>query len=104
MRTKSLLTTLVIPLVMGPGPGGARRRRPGEYKWTFCQPWVRPLANQAYQFFIDKTKEYTDGRVEIELFVDGLLGNHDETFHGVQDGSITIGTFLALRGLIPAAC
>jgi TRAP-type C4-dicarboxylate transport system substrate-binding protein len=101
MRTKSLLTTLVIPLVMALALAAPAAAAQAEYKWTFSQPWVRPLANQAYQFFIDKTKEYTDGRVEIELFVDGLLGNHDETFHGVQDGSITIGTFSPYVSLIP---
>ena len=102
MKTKSLLVTLAAALMLCivlavPGTASAK----AEYEWTFSQPWVRPLANKAYQFFIDKTREYTKGKVEIKLYVDGLLGNHDETFHGVQDGSMTIGTFSPYVNLIP---
>lgn len=102
MRTKALLSTLAGALLLAmvvafPGTASAD----AEHQWTFSQPWVRPLANKAYQRFIEKTKEYTNGRVEIKLYVDGLLGNHDETFHGVQDGSITIGTFSPYVNLIP---
>jgi TRAP-type C4-dicarboxylate transport system substrate-binding protein len=70
-------------------------------KWTFSQPWVRPLTNQFFRIFCEKVKEYTKGEVEIELYIDGLLANHDETFHGVQDGSITIGVISPYVNLIP---
>ncbi len=102
MKMKPLVTFLVAALLVGgilAAPGSAAAD--AEYQWTFSQPWVRPLANKAYQYFIDKTKEYTKGRVEIKLYIDGLLGNHDETFHGVQDGSMTIGTFSPYVNLIP---
>ena len=102
MKTRSFWTGIVAAALLAmvvAAPATAKAE--AEYQWTFSQPWVRPLANQAYQYFIDKTKEYTDGRVEIKLYVDGLLGNHDETFHGVQDNSITIGTFSPYVSLIP---
>lgn len=70
-------------------------------KWTFSQPWVRPLSNPYYKMFCDKVKEYTKGQIEVELYIDGLLANHDETFHGVQDGSITIGTISPYVNLVP---
>ncbi|MDR2745287.1 MAG: TRAP transporter substrate-binding protein [Desulfovibrio sp.] len=70
-------------------------------KWTFSQPWVRPLSNPYYVIFCDRVKEYTKGEIEIELYIDGLLANHDETFHGVQDGSITIGVISPYVNLIP---
>ena len=70
-------------------------------KWTFSQPWVRPLPNKFYTIFCDRVKEYTNGQIEIELFIDGLLANHDETFHGVQDGSITIGVISPYVNLVP---
>ncbi|WP_461209877.1 TRAP transporter substrate-binding protein [Desulfocurvus sp. DL9XJH121] len=92
----SALAGALLLAVVAVAPASA-----AEYEWTFSQPWVRPQANKAYQYFVDKTKEYTNGRVEIKLYVDGLLGNHDETFHGVQDGSITIGTFSPYVSLVP---
>lgn len=86
---------LLLALTMAPAAQAA------EYEWTFSQPWVRPLANQSYEYFIEKVAEYSNGRIEIKFYKDGLLGNHDETFHGVQDGSITIGTFSPYVNLIP---
>ena len=40
--------------------------------------------------FIDKVREYTDGAIEITLYSHGLMGTHDESFHGVRDGTIEI--------------
>lgn len=101
MKGRVFLTAIFATLLAGSlaAPGTASAK--AEYEWTFSQPWVRPLANKAYQRFIDKSREYTNGRVEIKLYVDGLLGNHDETFHGVQEGSITIGTFSPYVSLVP---
>ncbi len=70
-------------------------------KWTFSQPFVRPLSNKFYNIFCERVKEYTHGQIEIELFIDGLLANHDETFHGIQDGSITMGIISPYVNLVP---
>jgi len=72
-----------------------------EYEWTFSQPWVRPIADKVYESFCEKVKEYSHGRIEIKFFPGGLLGNHDESFHGVQEGSITIGSFSPYVKLVP---
>jgi len=72
-----------------------------EHEWTFSQPWTRPIANQVFHDFVKKVDKYTDGQVEIKFYENGLLGNHAETFHGVQDGSITIGVFSPYAEIIP---
>ena len=72
-----------------------------KYKWSFSHPWTRPLADRGYQLFIDKVKEYTNGAIEIELFSNGLLGTHDESFHGVRDGSIEIAALSPYVNLVP---
>lgn len=72
-----------------------------EYEWTFSQPWTRPIANKVFHDFVKKVDDYTDGQVEIKFYENGLLGNHSETFHGVQDGSITIGVFSPYAEIIP---
>lgn len=72
-----------------------------EHEWTFSQPWVRPVANKVIKKFAEDVNKETNGRVAIKVYYDGLLGNHDETFHGVQDGSITIGVFSPYVKLIP---
>ena len=72
-----------------------------KYKWSFAQPWTRPLADQGYQLFIDKVKEYTNGDIEITLYSNGLLGTHDESFHGVRDGSVEIAALSPYVNLVP---
>lgn len=72
-----------------------------EYKWRFAQPWVRPTNQISYELFCDLVKVYTDGRVEIKLYPDGLLGGHNESFHAVQEGSVEIGVFAPYVNLVP---
>ena len=72
-----------------------------KYKWSFAQPWSRPIADKGYQLFCDKVKEYTNGEIEIKLYSDGLLGTHDESLHGVRDGSIEIATLSPYVNLVP---
>jgi TRAP-type C4-dicarboxylate transport system substrate-binding protein len=59
------------------------------------------LADKGYQLFIDKVKEYTNGDIEITLHSNGLLGTHDESLHGVRDGSIEIATLSPYVNLVP---
>ncbi|MBU2874173.1 TRAP transporter substrate-binding protein [Marinobacter salexigens] len=72
-----------------------------DYKWTFSQPWTRPITDKVIEDFIDKVDEYSNGAIDIKLYKNGLLGSHEETFHGVQDGSITIGIFSPYAKIIP---
>ncbi|NLA91261.1 MAG: ABC transporter substrate-binding protein, partial [Synergistaceae bacterium] len=72
-----------------------------KYKWSFAQPWTRPVADKGYQLFCDKVKEYTNGDIEITLHPNGLLGTHDESFHGVTDGSTEIAALSPYVNLIP---
>ena len=86
---------LVLVLVSGVAFAEAK------YKWQFAQPWSRPMADRGYRIFCEKVKEYTNGDIEITLYTDGLLGTHDESFHGVRDGSIEIGCFSPYVNLVP---
>jgi len=72
-----------------------------EYSWKFAQPWTRPLQNKGYELFCEKVKEYSNGRIEIKFFPDGLLGTHDESFHAVQMGSEALGVFAPYVNLVP---
>ncbi len=72
-----------------------------KYKWSFAQPWSRPLSNKGYEFFCDKVKEYSDGQIEIKFQPDGLLGTHDESFHGVRDGNIEVAVISPYVNLVP---
>jgi TRAP-type C4-dicarboxylate transport system substrate-binding protein len=87
----------VLLVCLAAGIAGAAPK----YKWSFAQPWSRPLADKGYQLFIDKVKEYTNGDVEITLYSNGLLGTHDESLHGVRDGSIEIATLSPYVNLVP---
>ena len=72
-----------------------------EFKWRFGVPWSRPLFQESFQLFCDLANLYTDGKLEIELFPDGLLGNHNETFHGVRDGEIDVAMLVPYVSLVP---
>lgn len=72
-----------------------------EFEWTFSQPWNRPIADKVFAQFIEDVQTGSEGRIEIQFFANGLLGNHDETFYGVQDGSITIGVFSPYVKIVP---
>jgi len=72
-----------------------------EYEWTFSVPWTRPIANKVIEKFAEDVNKATGGQVEIKVYLDGLLGNHDETFHGIQDGSITMGILSPYVNLVP---
>src|SRR6056297_596064 len=72
-----------------------------EYEWRFAQPWVRPTNQRSYELFCDLVEKYTDGKMIIELYPDGLLGSHNESFHAVQEGSVEIGVFAPYVNLVP---
>jgi TRAP-type C4-dicarboxylate transport system substrate-binding protein len=72
-----------------------------EHRWTFAHPNVRELQNRAMELFCDLVKVYSDGKMEIEFYPNGLLGDHDETFHAVQEGSIDMAALYPYTNLVP---
>ena len=95
MINRVMLAVLMVCVVVGVTEAAPR------YRWSFAQPWTRPLADRGYQLFIDRVREYTDGAIEITLFPAGLLGTHDESFHGVRDGSIEISVLSPYVSIVP---
>lgn len=61
-----------------------------EWRWRFADAFTAPARHKAHQVFIDLVEAYTDGRVQITLYPDGVLGTHREIFHAVQAGDIEI--------------
>jgi TRAP-type C4-dicarboxylate transport system substrate-binding protein len=99
LKTINILLSLVAATILTfstPLSGFA-----AEHEWTFSQPWTRPIANEVIKKFAEEVQTATDGRIEIKVYYDGLLGSHDETFHGVQDGSITMAVISPYVHLVP---
>jgi len=44
---------------------------------------------------------YSDRRIEVEFYPDGLLGSHDEIFRAVQEGSVEGGVYAPYVDLVP---
>lgn len=86
-----LLTFSAVPL-MAKSP---------EYKWKFAQTTVRPTQAISMRLFCDLVNKYTDGRVEIKFYENGIMGSHNEIFHAVQQGDIEIGNFAPYVDLVP---
>ena len=72
-----------------------------EYKWRFGMPWTRPNLQRSFEVFCNLVESYTDGRMVIKLYPDGLLGNHDEIFHGLRSGSIEIAQITPYVSVVP---
>jgi len=72
-----------------------------EYKWKLGIPWTRPAVDDNLKLFCKLIEEYSDGRIEVKYYPDGQLGTHDETFHAVRRGDVTMGLFSAYVNLIP---
>jgi len=92
-----LLVILAVVACLIPGSALAKAK----YNWSFAQPWTRPLSNEGYELFCHKVEEYSNGQIKIKFFADGLLGTHDESFHGMQDGSIEVGAFSPYVSIVP---
>lgn len=72
-----------------------------EYKWKFGNPWTRPTINENLQLFCDLVGEYSNGRIELKYYPDAQLGSHDETFHAVRRGDVTMGMFSPYVNIVP---
>jgi C4-dicarboxylate-binding protein DctP len=105
MKKSSSLLKVVVSLVLLAGLALAVSVSPAmaapEYKWKFAQTTVRPTQAMSMRLFCDLVKKYSNGRMEIKFYPDGLMGSHDEIFHAVQEGSIEIGNFAPYVNLVP---
>lgn len=72
-----------------------------EYKWRFAFPYSRDLSIQAATLFCDLVKFYSDGKMEVKLYPNSLLGSHNENFHAVQEGSVEITAVTPYVNLVP---
>lgn len=72
-----------------------------EYKWRYAFPYSRELSIQAATLFCDLVKLYSDGKMEVTLYPNSLLGTHDENFHAVQEGSVEITAVTPYVNLVP---
>src|SRR6056297_564525 len=98
---KVLVVALVLSLALTFAVSSVSAADKPEYKWKFAQANVRPTQAKSMKLFCDLVGVYTDGRMEIEFFENGILGNEQETFHAVQDGSIEIGNLPPYVNLVP---
>lgn len=99
---KSVICLLVlVGLVLALSSAPAMAKDGPEYKWRFAQTTVRPTQAESMKLFCDLVKAYTNGRMEIKFFENGILGSHNEIFHAVQEGSIEIGNFAPYVNLVP---
>jgi C4-dicarboxylate-binding protein DctP len=105
MKKYGSLFKVVVSLVLLAGIAMAFSASPAaaapEYKWKFAQTTVRPTQAMSMRLFCDLVKKYSNGRMEIKFYPDGLMGSHDEIFHAVQEGSIEIGNFAPYVNLVP---
>ena len=72
-----------------------------EYEWRFGVPLSRELQNESMQLFCDLVNFYSNGKMEIKLYPNGILGSHGEIFHAVQEGSVEMGIFSPYVNLVP---
>ena len=72
-----------------------------EYKWRFAFPYSRELSINAMTLFCDLVNVYSDGKMEVKLYPNSLLGSHNENFHAVQEGSVEITAVTPYVNLVP---
>lgn len=72
-----------------------------EYKWKLAHPNVREIQNDTMELFSELAGVYSNGKMEIEFYPNGILGEHDEIFHAVQEGSIEMAALYPYTNLVP---
>ena len=84
----------------GGGDGGSGAVEP-EYTWRIASAWSEETRNDSIQLFTDLVNYYSDGRIAMEFFPDGVLGSHNEVFHALQEGDIEMSILAAYVDLVP---
>ncbi|HEX76831.1 MAG TPA: TRAP transporter substrate-binding protein [Dehalococcoidia bacterium] len=72
-----------------------------EYKWRFGTPWTQKTRNESIALFCDLIYVYSNGRIKVDFYPDGLLGSHTEIFHAMQEGTIEMGVFAPYVDIVP---
>lgn len=116
MKGKKLTAILVITLLAltsvltGCGGGGTPDQADdgsGDtvyvLKWAHVSPAENDKQADAINEIIAKIEEESGGRIKIEHYPAGVLGNEEEIFEGIQMGTIEIGTLScgSLGGFYP---
>jgi len=116
MKGKKLSAILLITLLTltsiltGCGGGGASEEPSAgtddtvyTLKWAHVSPAENDKQADAINEIIAKIDEESNGRIKIEHYASGVLGNEEEIFEGIQMGSIEIGTLSSgsLGGFYP---
>ena len=98
-----IIAALPFATACAPGPSEGEPGAPAEaeYKWRFATPWTQKTRNDSIQLFCDLINVYSDGRIEVEFYPDGLLGSHSEIFHAVREGDIEIGVYAPYVDIVP---
>ena len=87
LLTKGTLAAAALVLV---ATGAVRAE--AEHKWKMATSWSGgPLMEIGAQAFADKVKEYTEGRVEIQVFPGGTLGSALKVSETVRNGVAEVG-------------
>ena len=72
-----------------------------EYNWRIASSWTEKTRNESMQLFTDLVNYYSDGRINMEFYPDGVLGSHSEIFHAVQQGDVEASIFSPYVDLVP---
>ncbi len=82
-------------------PGATATADAAKYNWKFANPYTLPHVDVLLQEFCAKAAEYSNGQIAIRFYPNGQLGTHDETFHGIQEGSIQLAQVTPYVHIVP---
>jgi len=72
-----------------------------EYKWRFGDAFSAEARHKGFELFAELVEAFTDGRVEITFYPDGILGTHTELFHAVQAGDVEMMMIFPYVDIVP---
>jgi len=84
----------------GSGGTGGDESAP-EYTWRFGYPESMTTRNDSLELFTHLIEAYTDGRIDVEYYGNGVLGSHSEIFDAVQAGDVEMGCFAPYVDIVP---
>jgi TRAP-type C4-dicarboxylate transport system substrate-binding protein len=92
----TVAVSLALFLAFHPGAVEAKKM-----KWRLGSAWTQKERNISLELFANLIEINTKGEIKVKFSPSGLLGSHDEIFHGVQEGSIQMGVFAPYVNLVP---
>lgn len=82
----------------GDGDGGGSAP---EYTWRFGYAESMTTRNESLEMFTHLIEAYSDDRIEVEYYGNGVLGSHSEIFDAVQMGDVEMGCFAPYVDIVP---